>query len=39
MSDSAISQHGYTQADTSTYSEVAAERHWTALLDLFARRL
>ncbi|WP_369230458.1 dienelactone hydrolase family protein [Streptomyces sp. R21] len=32
-------QHGYTQADTSMYSEEAAERHWAALLDLFGRRL
>ncbi|NGO06752.1 dienelactone hydrolase family protein [Streptomyces sp. HC44] len=35
----ADAQHGYTQADTASYSEEAAERHWTALLDLFARRL
>lgn len=32
-------QHGYTQADTSSYSEEATERHWAALLDLFGRRL
>jgi carboxymethylenebutenolidase len=32
-------QHGFTQADTSMYSEQAAERHWAALLDLFARKL
>lgn len=31
--------HGYTQADTSAYSEEAAERHWTALLDLLKRNL
>jgi carboxymethylenebutenolidase len=29
--------HGYTQADTSAYDEAAAERHWTALLDLLKR--
>ncbi|MFD3452794.1 dienelactone hydrolase family protein [Streptomyces sp. NPDC058691] len=32
-------QHGYTQADTSSHSEEATERHWTALLDLFSRTL
>jgi carboxymethylenebutenolidase len=32
-------RHGFTQADTAMYSEEAAERHWAALLDLFARRL
>ncbi|BBC32221.1 hypothetical protein SGFS_035150 [Streptomyces graminofaciens] len=31
--------HGYTQADTSAYDAEAAERHWTALLDLFGRNL
>lgn len=31
--------HGYTQADTASYDEDAAERHWSALLDLFARNL
>ena len=31
--------HGFTQADTSMYSEEAAERHWVAVLDLFARKL
>ncbi|WP_340374040.1 dienelactone hydrolase family protein [Streptomyces sp. SS7] len=30
-------QHGYTQADTSSYDEKAAERHWAALLDLLKR--
>ncbi|MGQ4334858.1 dienelactone hydrolase family protein [Streptomyces hayashii] len=30
-------EHGYTQADTSAYDEAAAERHWTALLDLLKR--
>lgn len=29
--------HGYTQADTASYDAEAAERHWTALLDLLAR--
>ncbi|MFJ9896218.1 dienelactone hydrolase family protein [Streptomyces sp. NPDC091280] len=29
--------HGYTQADTSSYSAEADERHWAALLDLLAR--
>lgn len=32
-------QHGYTQADTSSYSEEATDRHWAALLSLFGRRL
>jgi carboxymethylenebutenolidase len=32
-------QHGFTQADTDAYDPEAAERHWTALLDLFARTL
>lgn len=32
-------QHGYTQADTSSYDADADERHWTALLDLFGRSL
>ncbi|MDA3623925.1 dienelactone hydrolase family protein [Saccharopolyspora sp. WRP15-2] len=31
--------HGYTQADTAAYHEESAERHWKALLDLFARNL
>lgn len=31
--------HGYTQADTSSYDAEAAERHWTALLDLLGRAL
>lgn len=31
--------HGYTQADTSVYDADATERHWSALLDLFARNL
>ncbi|KUN76339.1 dienelactone hydrolase family protein [Streptomyces griseoruber] len=30
-------QHGYTQADTASYDEEAAERHWAALLDLLKR--
>ncbi|MET9255586.1 dienelactone hydrolase family protein [Streptomyces sp. NPDC048182] len=30
-------EHGYTQADTSSYDEAAAERHWAALLDLLKR--
>ncbi|MEU1514613.1 dienelactone hydrolase family protein [Streptomyces sp. NPDC005811] len=30
-------QHGFTQADTSSYDEKAAERHWAALLDLLKR--
>ncbi|WP_320783793.1 dienelactone hydrolase family protein [Streptomyces sp. CRN 30] len=29
--------HGFTQADTAAYDQEAAERHWTALLDLLAR--
>lgn len=29
--------HGYTQADTASYNESAAERHWKELLELFAR--
>ncbi|MFD5320280.1 dienelactone hydrolase family protein [Streptomyces sp. NPDC127098] len=31
--------HGFTQADTAAYDAAAAERHWAALLDLFARTL
>lgn len=31
--------HGYTQADTASYDAEAAERHWTALLDLLNRNL
>lgn len=31
--------HGYSMADTSMYDEVAAERHFTELEDLFARAL
>ena len=31
--------HGYTQADTAAYDEEAAERHWSALLDLLKRNL
>jgi carboxymethylenebutenolidase len=31
--------HGYTQADTAAHDPNAAERHWTALLDLFDRTL
>lgn len=31
--------HGYTQADTSAYSEEAAERHWREMLALFGRTL
>ncbi|MFF4507869.1 dienelactone hydrolase family protein [Streptomyces sp. NPDC001401] len=30
-------QHGYTQADTSSYQKEGAERHWAALLDLLDR--
>ncbi|OLZ62341.1 dienelactone hydrolase [Streptomyces sp. IMTB 2501] len=30
-------QHGYTQADTTAYSEEAYERHWAALLGLLER--
>lgn len=32
-------QHGYTMADTDRYDGASAERHWTALLDLFGRQL
>lgn len=32
-------RHGYTQADTSSYNEAAAERHWTELTALFGRAL
>lgn len=31
--------HGFTQADTAMYGAEATDRHWTALLDLFFRRL
>jgi carboxymethylenebutenolidase len=31
--------HGFTQADTAMHDAGATERHWTALLDLFARAL
>lgn len=31
--------HGYTMADTSTYDETAAERHFAVLGELFARTL
>ncbi|MGY2873972.1 carboxymethylenebutenolidase [Marmoricola sp. URHA0025 HA25] len=31
--------HGYTMADTSSYDEAAAERHYTALEDLLRRSL
>ncbi|NHD16093.1 MULTISPECIES: dienelactone hydrolase family protein [Actinopolyspora] len=31
--------HGYTQADTASYNQDAAERHWTELLALFDRTL
>ena len=31
--------HGYTQADTASYDEEGAERHWTNLLELFKRNL
>ncbi|MCF1592358.1 dienelactone hydrolase family protein [Streptomyces muensis] len=31
--------HGFTQADTAMYDAKATERHWTALLALFARTL
>lgn len=31
--------HGYTQSDTAAYDADAAERHWTALLDLLNRTL
>ncbi|MEV6483834.1 dienelactone hydrolase family protein [Streptomyces sp. NPDC051576] len=30
-------EHGYTQADTSSYDAAADERHWAALLDLLKR--
>ena len=32
-------QHGFTMADTAVHDEAAADRHWTALLDLFRRTL
>jgi carboxymethylenebutenolidase len=32
-------QHGFVTADTAFYDEESAERHWTALLDLFGRAL
>ncbi|WP_152361620.1 dienelactone hydrolase family protein [Microlunatus speluncae] len=32
-------QHGYTMADTSSYDEAGAERHFRELQDLFARTL
>lgn len=31
--------HGFTMADTEAYAPEATERHWKALLDLFARTL
>ncbi|MEU6352406.1 dienelactone hydrolase family protein [Streptomyces sp. NPDC047072] len=31
--------HGFTQADTAMYGAEATDRHWAALLELFARRL
>lgn len=31
--------HGYTQADTASYDEAAAGRHWRNLLELFGRTL
>jgi len=31
--------HGFTMSDTAAYDEAATERHWKALLDLFARNL
>ncbi|MEV7414984.1 dienelactone hydrolase family protein [Streptomyces sp. NPDC089919] len=31
--------HGFTQADTAAYQAEGDERHWAALLDLFARTL
>ncbi|MCX5395550.1 dienelactone hydrolase family protein [Streptomyces sp. NBC_00102] len=31
--------HGFTMADTDAYDERAADRHWSALLGLFARTL
>ena len=32
-------RHGFTQADTAMYGAEPTDRHWSALLDLFARRL
>ncbi|WP_280257576.1 dienelactone hydrolase family protein [Nocardia wallacei] len=32
-------QHGYTQTDTASYNEQAAERHWHELLSLLDRNL
>jgi carboxymethylenebutenolidase len=32
-------RHGFTMSDTAVYDEAATERHWKALLDLFARNL
>lgn len=32
-------RHGYAVADSPVYDEAAAERHWAALTDLFARNL
>ncbi|MDA2803447.1 dienelactone hydrolase family protein [Nocardiopsis suaedae] len=32
-------EHGFTMADTEAYAPEATERHWKALLDLFARNL
>ncbi|KUN62181.1 dienelactone hydrolase [Streptomyces canus] len=32
-------RHGFTQADTVMYGAEPTDRHWSALLDLFARRL
>ena len=31
--------HGFTMSDTAAYDEAATERHWAALLPLFARTL
>ncbi|NUR05376.1 MAG: dienelactone hydrolase family protein [Nocardioidaceae bacterium] len=31
--------HGFTMSDTAVYDEAATERHWDALLGLFARNL
>jgi carboxymethylenebutenolidase len=31
--------HGFTMSDTAVYDEAATERHWDALLSLFARTL
>jgi len=31
--------HGYTMADTPSYDEAAAERHYTALFELLDRTL